>query len=204
MDTCNCRFCQIASGEINQDYDKPLTKEDNYFTLASVGTFIQGWSLVVPAKHEYSMRNFYTDPGFLRFLNSWIARLKKQFGNIIVFEHGANHYGSVTSCGTNHCHLHTVPLNKSLLNRITSDRTWTITTFSHVKELVGNKEYLLYSEINDTAENSVVYVSILENEESQYFRRILASELGVDDYSYKSSPRYEETISSFYALKRTE
>ena len=59
---------------------------------------------------------------FYEFINECIDVIKKTYSvdKVIVFEHGANKFGSMTACGTNHSHIHIVPLNDSLLNNYQS------------------------------------------------------------------------------------
>ena len=201
MNTTECRFCQINDGIISAQYDQPIKKCRGYFTLASVGAFISGWSLIVPVVHEYSMRSEYAKSSFLEFANDWISHVKKVYKKrIIVFEHGANHCGSQTSCGTNHAHLHVVPFDGSLLAKMQNDRDWIAVRYDRILETVGENEYLLYAEIDECLENTVFYVHILEREESQFFRKLLGEEIGIEDYSYKTTPYYKDTTESYYKL----
>lgn len=201
MNITDCRFCQINRGHFSAVYDQPIKKCGGYFSLASVGAFLPGWSLIVPEAHTYSMRDEYAKSSFVEFANDWINHVKKVYEKkIIVFEHGANHCGSQTSCGTNHAHLHVVPFDGSLLAKIQNDCDWIAVRFDRIHETVGEKEYLLYAELDDCLENAVFYVHILECEESQYFRKLLGEEAGIEDYSYKTSPFYSETTESYIKL----
>lgn len=201
MNITECRFCQINHGKFSALYDRPIKKCRGYFSLASVGAFIAGWSLIVPEVHAYSMRGEYAKSSFLEFANDWINHVKKVYKKkIIVFEHGANHCGSQTSCGTNHAHLHVVPYDGSLLAKMQNDRDWIAVRYDHIHETVGDNEYLLYAELDDCLENAVFYVHILEHEESQYFRKLLGEEVGIEDYSYKTTPFYSETTEGYNKL----
>lgn len=203
MNTSKCRFCQIKNDIVNQEFDHPIMSNGNYYAIASVGTFIQGWSLIVPKRHIYSMRELYNDSDFLHFADKWIDYVRGVFGQkVIVFEHGANRCGSQTSCGTNHGHLHVVPFEKSLTDAMMKDRNWTCVRNDQVADLVGENEYLLYADIADNLKHAVFYVHILQHEESQYFRRMLSNEVGIKDYSYKTSPHYDDTIESYHKLTR--
>lgn len=202
MNNKECRLCQINDGSYSAVYDQPILKSNGYFSIASIGTFIPGWSLIVPEKHSYSMRNEYSSSKFCEFANNWINCVKNTFQDkIIVFEHGANHCGSQTSCGTNHAHIHVVPFSGNLLMKMQQDRDWVCTTYDKIKEIVCDNEYLLYASVSGRIEDAEFYIHILEREESQYFRRLLSEELGINDYSYKTSPRIEETIKSFSMLR---
>lgn len=199
---CACRFCNIWHGIISKEIDNPIMKRGNYLVLASIGAFIHGWSLIVSKDHTYSMKNAYDDTFFLEFANDWISKMKIEFNSsIIIFEHGANHEGSNTSCGTNHAHLHVVPYEGSLLNEMKKEKTWNCVKYDEIAKLVGDSEYLLYSEIDENLESSIYYIHILQQEESQYFRRLLSKGAGVLEYSYKDDPRNKESLDSYKVLK---
>ena len=61
-----CRFCDILEGNRKMGIiDNPILENDKFFSLASIGGFIDGWSLVIPKEHTYSMRKFFTDSAFV-------------------------------------------------------------------------------------------------------------------------------------------
>lgn len=205
MDTEICRFCEIEKGNIKEAFDHPIKENSNYFSLASVGAFIPGWSLIVPRKHTYSLREMYRNPDFLKFVHDWIMYINKIVEKkIIVFEHGANRCGSQTSCGTNHAHLHVVPYSGSLIGKMLADREWVSVKYDQIENIVKNNEYLLYAEVANQLEDSDIYLHILQKEESQYFRRLLAEEMEVTDYNYKLSPYRSNTIYSYQKLVGVE
>ena len=171
-------------------------------SIVSIGAFIEGWSLVIPKEHTYSMRSFYVQKDFLTFVSCVAQHIKTTYKkSIIVFEHGANRCDSATSCGTHHAHLHIVPYDKSLLSTITEDRDWIRVSYDQIQEVVGEEEYLLYADLNESLETSEIYVHILVKEESQYFRRILAKDANIPDYSYKTAPCINNTTKSYETLK---
>lgn len=203
MNKSDCRFCDIWNGMYaHAAFDKPILTKDNYMSIVSVGAFVGGWSLVVPREHVYSMRSFYAQEGFLSFVSNVAQHVREVYKKpVVIFEHGANRCDSATSCGTHHAHLHVVPYDKSLLQTILNDRDWVKVPHDKIQETVGEEEYLLYSDLNETIENSDIYIHILKKAESQYFRRIIAGDIGVSDYSYKTAPYTEETVKSYEALK---
>ena len=184
-----CRFCNILKGIYKyQDIDKPLLETKKYSMICSVGSFIPGWSLIVPKKHDYSMRNYYNSQSFFDFFYKVKKLIEKTYRKkIIAFEHGANNPTSLTSCGTCHSHLHVVPFEDSILNDIFNDYNWIECNFSEVGLLTKGKEYLLYVEVQDNIKNSKCYLHILEEEISQYFRKIL-------DKTKQSVQKYREEL----------
>lgn len=195
MDTC--RFCNIANG-INKGertVDTILTQTNDYFAISSIGALVEGWTLIVPRKHCCSMKNLYEDKEFAEFANKVITALRECYGPVIAFEHGPNREGSATSCGTDHAHIHLVPYS-SLATRLNAmEMEWEPCCVSEVKEKVGDAEYLFYVDVADTWEKSQGKVHILEKPVSQFFRKVIADDLGIGEkYNYKTNPDTELTL----------
>ncbi len=191
-----CRFCSIMQGEYKYPtIDKPLLETEKFSMICSVGAFIPGWSLIVPKEHGFSMREYYNSRAFFEFFELVKDLVKKVYGiNVIAFEHGANKNESLTACGTCHSHLHVVPFGESILAEIKADRDWIACDFKDIKNIVGDNEYLLYSDIAENIDDSTCYIHILKEETSQYFRKMLAKHIDYQkDYSYKTNLLLEET-----------
>lgn len=204
--TGTCRFCSILKGEKVFDIiDTPIIEEENYYLLSSVGAMIEGWSLVIPKNHEYSMKKHYSKSDFYDFVNNCISVVKRAYhvDKVIIFEHGANKYGSQTACGTNHCHLHIVPMSDSLLNEITNCLHFQKTTFNKVEDTVKNSEYLLYADVISTINTSDCYIHVLNEPISQFFRRIIAAKLGrPNNYNYRDNENLDISSMTFITLKK--
>lgn len=202
MQNQGCRLCDIWTGSYQKPFDQPYLRSEDYMALVSVGAFIEGWTLVVPQTHIYSMRTFYDLPEFWKFVQETSKHIKNAYRKkVICFEHGANSCDSETSCGTHHAHLHLIPFEESLAADIQAERPWKKILAKDVKEIVDDEEYLLYSDLERMDEHAEIYIHILKKGESQYFRKILAKRVGVLDYSYKTSPFIERTTRSFEVLK---
>ena len=184
-----CRFCAIQEGKKTFEIvDSPIIENENFYLMSSIGALIEGWTMVIPRQHSYSMKKYYADSSFYSFINESINIIKKAYGvnKVVVFEHGANKFGSMTACGTNHAHIHIVPINESLLNDITESISIKKLKFDQVEDYVKSSEYLLYADVFDKFENSDCYVHLLNEPISQFFRRIIANKLGCPDkYNYK-------------------
>lgn len=200
-----CRFCSILNGEkVFGEIDTPIIENEDYYLLSSIGAMVEGWSLVIPKKHEYSMKTHYLNPRFYDFMNNCIDIIKKAYktDKVIVFEHGANRFGSETACGTNHCHIHIVPISDSLLKDITAKLPFQKTMFTNVNKLVEESEYLLYADISDRFDLCDCYVHVLKEPISQFFRHIIANRLGCPKkYNYKEHSSIDISTATFRALK---
>ena len=146
-------------------------------------------------KNEQYLKNIYEDKNFIEFANKIIMALRECYGPVIAFEHGPNREGSDTSCGTDHAHIHLVPY-RSLETKLNAmEMEWEPCLPTEVKEKVGDAEYLFYAEVADTWEKSQGRVHILEKPISQFFRRVIADDLGIGEkYNYKTNPDTELTL----------
>lgn len=190
MEEKNCRFCNILNGKLHYgDIDNPLFVNDDYFSLASIGALVPGWTLIVPKMHVYNMSEYYNHKDFIEYVD--VVAKKVVNGtekNIVFFEHGANHCDSLTGCGTNHAHLHLVPYSKSIYELDISEKKWESCNVTDVKKITSGKEYLLCGDYNDKLDKSQVLVSIVDNPESQYFRKKIAEDMNIlDQYDYKKN-----------------
>ena len=191
----NCRFCNIVNKQYTyENIDKPFFENENFIALASIGSIVEGWSLIIPKEHKLSMQSFYTHQDFYNILTKVLPTMEKQYGNLIAFEHGSNEEGSITACGTDHAHLHIVPYKNSLIPFLNqSEFIWERCLPSEIKDKTKGQEYLFYTDIHNTDFNEQYgLLHILEKPTSQYFRKILAKLEGKSSQSnYKKFPFIE-------------
>lgn len=184
-----CRFCNILKG--NGKYgniDTPMCVKDKFFALASIGALVPGWTLIIPKEHVYNMGKFYGDSSFCDFVDEIANVLKLETNErIVFFEHGANHCDSLTGCGTNHAHLHLIPYDKSIVELASKHKKWIKCNCSDIDSITKGREYLLCGDYQNGFSSSDCYVSIVEIPESQFFRKIIANDLGIpEEYDYKT------------------
>ncbi len=201
-----CRFCRIFQGVYSSmSINHPILQNEKYMVLASVGAFLEGWILVIPRKHDFSMRNHYLDADFVSITNEIIKRINEVYGNrCIIFEHGANHEGSVTSCGTNHAHLHILPYQGSILGEMQkSGYLWEECHIDNIDSEVGKGEYWFYAEDVTDIRRTKGYIHKIRKTESQFFRKLLAREEGCEDhFDYKKYDFMEISEKTFWSLVR--
>lgn len=200
-----CRLCEINSGQYKYlGIDEPFAISNDFIAVASIGALVEGWSLIIPRKHQLSMKECYASPLLGNFINSLLPLLVQQYGSVIAFEHGANADGSITSCGTDHAHLHLVPFGESLLSDMRrSGFDWTPCRSSEIASLTGKNEYLFYSELgtNGKWNDSEGYLHILKHPFSQFFRRLIAKKtMGDKMFDYKRYPNMEVSLQTRRAL----
>jgi ATP adenylyltransferase len=113
-----------------------------------------------------------------------------------MFEHGANHEGSLVGCGVNHAHLHLVPSPISLVPhfpKTAAKLEWQFARSSTLLEGVNGREYLFYCE-NALEPDPLGQIAFVKATVSQYFRRAFAASIGKDaEFDYRSFPSLDNT-----------
>jgi len=206
----NCRFCDIINGRYRYiGIDEPIAENEDFVVIASIGTIVAGWTLVVPKDHQCSMKLLYQKTTLKNIANQVIPNLINAYGPLIAFEHGANKNGSPTGCGIDHAHLHFVPLKKSLIPELNaSSFNWIKSSSSKISSRVSGKEYLFYTELSNETKwlDPVGYLHILEHPVSQFFRLLIGKQIGKAELTdYRAFPHLEiakqtrNTLSEFAA-----
>jgi ATP adenylyltransferase len=189
-----CRFCDHFDHGSVELVDLPWIQDDDYCAIVSKGALVPGWSLICPLRHDFSLANDYLTEKFWDFARKVEALLRARYGEVRVFEHGAGYAGSPTGCGTDHAHLHLVPLPFSIATealRYDSALTWLPCRAADVLERILGREYLFVSDRFDGDQTSGL-LCVLEAPVSQYFRRVVASRLGLKAfYDYRQHPMLE-------------
>lgn len=192
MKNLNCRLCDITNGIYNYgEIDRPFFESTSYISIASIGAMVEGWSLVLPKKHCYSMKSDYGKYEFLEAVSETANLLTALYGSLIIFEHGANSAISKTSCGTAHGHLHLVPFSESLSESIRLHSSkWIECESNQIRELVNDQEYLFYADADEflcKRQNGLLL--ILDQPISQFFRNVIAKRIGLSKMAnYKDYP----------------
>jgi ATP adenylyltransferase len=182
-----------------QAIDQPWLTGSKYMALVSVGALVPGWSLISPIAHARNMSSSFDDPEFWLFALKAENILRNRYGKICVFEHGAQFSGSQTGCGTDHAHLHMVPLEFSLSQeaiRFDPALVWKRCPISEVAILASEREYLFVAD-DFRGKESIGLLCILDTPVSQYFRKVIATRNGMSDfYNYRHFPMLEIAVSS--------
>lgn len=201
----SCRFCGIISGDenANKTENTKIAESEKYFAISSVGALVEGWTLIVPKRHCCSMKTLYSDKEFHTFANHILSALTACYGSVVAFEHGPNHEGSDTSCGTNHAHIHLVPY-RSLTTKLDSmDVEWQPCSTSQISDIVGENEYLYYCEPGEKWDNPDGQVHVLKKPISQFFRKVIAEDLGIPDkFNYKTNPDITLTLKTIAKVRK--
>jgi hypothetical protein len=178
--------------------------DDRYMAFTSVGALVEGWSLVSPRAHAVNLLDSYDDAAFLSFVRKAIVAAESIYGPVSVFEHGGQHEDSETSCGTSHAHLHIVPVQFSLQQEaisFDSRLSWLKCSLKDIKSLVETSEYLYVSDAYN-GEETTGDLCILEEGQSQFFRRVVANRLGIpEEWNYRTHPNLVAATAGSEALR---
>lgn len=190
----NCRFCAIAAGQHGFAYDVPIMAEQGYFGLASIGGFVPGWSLVCPREHRNNVAQDYANPRFQATVSQIVRAVTAEYGEVAVFEHGATRDGSPTACGTCHAHLHVVPFDGNLADlalKADAELCWLPTRLQDVGVTAAGFEYLFVANRYDGL-STTGQLARLQEPRSQFFRRLIASQLKSPHLAdYRAAPLEE-------------
>lgn len=199
----NCRFCEYLSGNnTHRDIDKPWFETDKYAAFVSQGAFIPGWTIIVPKTHTYNMSSHYGSKDFIEFCTNVSKRLETVFGKTIMFEHGPLATNSPVGCGTDHAHIHMVSISIDILHEVNTFSPlikWESVDLTN--PFNAKREYLLFSQ-NFITSAEMSYLSYVDEPVSQYFRKVLANQIGLPElYNYRIDPMFEEASRSLKQLK---
>lgn len=193
--TSSCRFCDIFSDDsMAHGIDRPWLTDGKYAAIVSVGALVPGWSLVSPIVHATNMSSSLCQSEFWSFASKAENILRRRYGKVCIFEHGAQFSGSKTGCGTDHAHLHMVPLDFSLSRealRFDPALAWKHCPITEIADRASGHEYLFVSD-DFREQETTGLLCILETPTSQFFRRVIATRNGMSDfYNYRHFPMLE-------------
>lgn len=184
-----CRFCEyLKSAGDNEPINTPWLLNNEFGALISIGALVPGWTLVCPVNHQINMSNQYEKDAFWEIASKVHEVLRQAYGEIRIFEHGAQFDQSATGCGANHAHLHFVPLDFSLATEAMAfDEAlkWEPCLLSEIEIHTSGREYLFVAD-HFNENKTPGFLSLLNVETSQFFRKVIAHRLGKPEfYDYR-------------------
>ena len=195
-----CRLCEAISKPIceRKIYDTLLEETDRFVWIPGLGSFIEGYSLIVSKSH---VRNTgCLDIDIIDELEHFINKIKNMLRKVykkgtVIFEHGS--MGSRNCAGSciEHQHIHILPADFSgvpsvLLNNFISRGP--ISSMKHLIELNQNHiPYIYY--VPTSGIHSVFEARILPR---QYLRQVVAAEYNCqDNWDWREKPFLDNIIS---------
>ncbi len=71
-------FVDIISGIYQYpDVDAPILSNKEFYSIASIGSIVEGWTLIVSVEHVLSMKMLYGRVGFIEIINQILPILIK-------------------------------------------------------------------------------------------------------------------------------
>jgi diadenosine tetraphosphate (Ap4A) HIT family hydrolase len=204
-----CDFCSELSGSsensfgrIYADYlgNRILSRSSQFAVIPSMGQIAEGYLLVLPINHFKALGDLPETllQEFTAICERVGRTLKDQYGPYILFEHGTRSEG-VGGCGIYHAHLHAVPLAEvpDPIEKLKLRFPYVeLTTLSEIsKRGAGLSSYLLYQDLNARP-----YVFDTGNLPSQYMRKLLADELGNQNWDWRTAGREERLLTTIRRL----
>jgi ATP adenylyltransferase len=177
-------FLFAASRESDHRPENRLVAETRSFAaVPSLGSLVPGWLLVVPKRPMLNLA--YLERSEREELRGLIAALAERLrvfdGEVYAFEHGSSAFGSISGCGVDQAHLHIVPLTINLPKAAVLQRAirWEhrscIATEGFVDE--RDAEYLALYNMSSLE----ALIGYPERPTSQWFRKLIATEIGCSD-----------------------
>ncbi|WP_417590934.1 HIT family protein [Parasphingorhabdus sp.] len=171
-----------------QVFDKPIAENGSFRCVASLGSIVPGWVLIIPKKPvlNLSMLDLTERRELHRFSVEIAKEIEIEYGFSTMFEHGPSSVGSVAGCGVDQAHLHIVPLSSNELKSAPSmnSNSWEKLEGSWADlNVTFGREYLWFSDAQSS------WITYPKSMTSQFFRKCVAEIVGIpDEWDYNLNP----------------
>lgn len=180
-------------------HDIVVASNDHIVAVPSLGSLVPRWLLLVPRRPMSTLSLLSSEErAALAALRSDLAVQIGALGQTVyAFEHGGVS-GSLVSCGVDQAHLHLVPLGFDLLRAARSHNLGWRSSGSICDLTVaetGGREYLF------AERDGVSLIGFPAKPTSQWFRRLIAQECGVEEWDYKRNPNLDQLVATAVDLR---
>lgn len=157
-----------------------LTETPDYVVVPTLGSIVPSWHLVIPRVASLNIHEHLTTlkESDIRKVLAPVVQARR-FGQVLWFEHGPRHAGSVVGCGTDYAHLHVVldsPFSISEFHSAAQEflPSWTThNTGDAYSKLCPSREYYAFGNLQSA------FVSYADTRPtSQLFRKVIARLVG--------------------------
>lgn len=209
----SCDFCNEREGietvynKIYGNRNRIVYETENFMVFPCLGQLREGHLLIVSKKHINAMGMLDRDN--LKELENLILFIgnfyKKTYNmSVLCFEHGVlDDKGSSGGCGIYHMHLHLVPIRGDEflkvvdeVNRQGKNKLHPAKKLEDVCQcIVERNTYVFFSLFNREQKEEMYIINNSENYfESQYFRQVVATVFGNEEWNWKMIKDEEETF----------
>lgn len=184
-------------------FDRPLASSDVAVAIPSLGSLVQGWTLIVPRVASINMRELSSElrADIDAFGTQTAEVLEAQFQQPVwEFEHGPIGVGTATGCGVDQAHMHQVPLSFDLIERLLDrgHQTMELADSADPWAEIHPRDYWLIR--NRRLQKAVVVYPT--EPQSQGVRRIIAGAVGHDAaWNYRTHPMRENALATAAAFR---
>lgn len=201
-----CELCREFASErcpfLSPPQSRLICETDSFLVFPTLGAFVEGYLLICPKLHlpSYAWLDANRIEEYRHVLNKVQAAVSSQYGNSILFEHGATSCGGRAGACIDHAHMHLVPTTVDL-SQLLEDKFLT-TVLNRWEDLSEwrDRPYLLYQSQDDR----LMISRVTEDIPSQFMRRHLARNLNIPDLwdwgAYLGLREMERTISKLRPL----
>jgi ATP adenylyltransferase len=190
-----CSLCRNSiSRHASAAWNRPVFESENFVALASLGSLVEGWLLLLPKVHYISVgalpRGLIAE--FEQVKQLLVERLQNEYGSVCAFEHGPSTPSRKIGCSVDHAHLHLVPLSFDLANAASPflplGTEWKEATWENCHSAcAGNQDYLYLEQPLGKGR-----ISTHGHFDSQIFREGIASYLRkLSEYSWREYPQLD-------------
>lgn len=206
-----CCFCEEYTNSLNNEYynilgrkigvtSRIIAETENWYAVPTIGCIIIGYVILICKKHYYSLANLESE------LYAEMLVLKKQIEknlfeklnmSCLAFEHGITKLGYSGANSVEHVHLHIVPYRTTVWHEFCKknkmDGFERIEGYEALFEKWQDnfpKSYLLFQDIN----NKIYYNPDAAQIPSQFFRKCLAEQAGVEQWDWKKRNYHENFL----------
>jgi ATP adenylyltransferase len=198
-----CPYCtEIFSPQrsFHALWDSILCEVSDIGFVPSRGSLLPGWVLAIPREHALSSAAL--SPKRRAELHTAVHQVRRElasvFGRVTLFEHGPSAAQSVVGCGVDHVHIHLVPLSFDLASaskEFDTGKSLSWSTFRSWPDFYGSN-LAADPYVAVTSGDRVVVGS--GDIKSQFFRRVIASHMGIPTaFDWRSDPgesNVEQTV----------
>ncbi len=187
-------------------WDSVLCRDDEGTSVPSRGSIVPGWLLSFPSAPAINLASLTAQARdrLLRHANAVAANVAPMAARLFQFEHGAALAGSLTGCGLDVAHLHSVPLNFDLIDECRSQLADYVEWAADVNaddpwmSFIG-AEYVIIREVGSDR----MIAGRPRAPTSQLVRRVIARATGKSDrWDYRADDGAENVAQTLRAFAR--
>ncbi len=166
-------YFEIMFGSKFQIEERCLFETNLFACVPSIGSFVEGYLLIIPKKHFLSSLLFPDEYLYeLMKINTVLSRFYEEYyhSGFLIYEHGTSDASHVGGMSVVHAHLHYVPYNLPIISMCPEFSFAKFENFFDVSRYYAslplNHPYLLLQDVDGS-----IYLAFSDDIPSQFFRK---------------------------------